>query len=827
MKHPREVAARRGGLAPWLGAALVAAALSAPTIAGASAPALVHTAATRSVTAAQSGQAQMKTIACATSTECLAIGASSTDQGVISYSNTAGYTWSPVRVFDPSTILSLNALTCPSSTECVAVGASLEHRGVAVVGRLVGGLWVWSTPVAMDNESGARNVPTVSLNSVACVSATVCVAVGTDLSNAINVSTYTTNAGSTWTADAVVAGDGVTVGNTRAELNSISCNSATTCVAVGADAAGYAEVTNATFAGGVWSWNASATQLPGDGQGGDLNAVSCFNPTTCVAVGSDNASSPVTSVATLASSTWSWSPESVVVSDPSGAGGLFTLTCASTGACLALGVDHAAQTVVTRSSAGALAWGAETAIANDGATSAAGGNDPAGVACASATRCLAVGTDALGRSFVTASSDAGTTWSREALFDVAALPGEGPLSSVSCSGALCVAVGTNNASQSVVSRSTDSGRSWGPERLLRNDGTGASYIQGVDCVQSLCVAVGWDNLSQPVYTRSVNGGVSWSTEKRIGIDFSSVGFLNHVACPNRNRCVAVGWDGRGQAVTTYSLDGGATWVAERTVSADATGSGFLYAVSCPRPTYCVAVGRDDQFKGVAAYSANGGVGWRSMTALTSVTAGTGALSDISCPRVTLCVAVGGTGTGAGASVVARSTNGGVTWTPESTVALDSTRFGLLSSVGCLSATLCVASGTDGFEHAVTTSSTNGGVSWSREATTLSVNHRDFLTGLSCSSAVKCVAVGADSAQRGVVVPIRLPATVTFAAHGGRGAMSPQVAWSAQHLHAVHFVRPGYRFVGWTRHPGAVVAFKNRGTYNFLANLTLYAVWQRR
>jgi hypothetical protein len=330
-----------------------------------------------------------------------------------------------------------------------------------------------------------------------------------------------------------------------------------------------------------------------------------------------------------------------------------------------------------------------------------------------------------------------------------------------------------------------------------------------------------------VFARSTNGATTWSVEQTIGVDFSSEGFLNQVDCPNVHRCIAVGWDGEGQAIVTHSLNGGVTWTRETTVLFDATGSGFLYSVSCPTTRICVAVGRDDQFKGVYAYSSNGGVGWSRLYTLTSVTLGTGALEDVSCPSASLCVAVGGTGTGAGASVTSRSLNGGKTWAPESTVALDSTKFGLLTSVSCPTTNLCVAGGTDGFEQAITTYSTSKGVTWTRENTTSSLSHRDFLTGVSCPRTTVCVAVGADSAQFGVYVPIRFAATVHFAAHGATGHMSAQTSWSAQRLHRVTLSKKGFTFAGWSTSPRGKVSYVNRQKYNFLANITLYPVWIRR
>ena len=787
----------------------------------------LHSAPTVTLQAAQSGQAQMKTVACPTPTHCLSIGAASSDQGVISYSTTAGATWSRVSVFDPTTILSLNSLTCPSRTECVAVGASLEHRGVAITGHLKKGAWQWSKSITMANESGAANLPTVALNSVACVSVSNCVAVGSDLTNSINVTTFTTNGGRSWAPDTASPSDGSLVGGYRSQLSSVSCNTATTCVAVGSDATAHAVVVYATFSGGAWSWSTSAQQLPGDGQGGFLVAIQCYNATTCVAVGSDALSQGVATVATLTSSGWTWSNETIVAGDASGWGSLLALHCSSAGTCEAVGVDRNTQSIYTHSANGGVSWSSDVIIANDGAANSTGANAPASIVCTSAARCVIVGTDSLGRAFYSTSRNAGLSWKREARFDVSALPGQGPLTHVSCSGSLCVAVGSNDHNQSVVTRSTDGGRTWGKETLLVSDASGAGYIQGVNCVaKTLCVAVGWDNLSRPVAARSSDGGLKWSAEHSISVDFSNEGFLNSVSCANVHRCVAVGWDGRGQAITTYSLNGGATWFHMVTVTHDATGSGFLYAISCPSKSLCVAVGRDDQFKGVYANSTNGGVGWSGLHTLVSVTQGIGALDDISCPSPALCVAVGGTGTGAGASITTRSSNGGTSWTPEANVALDSTKFGLLTSVACPSATVCVAGGTDGSEQAVTTYSFNKGATWSREATTTSRTHYDFITSVNCATTTSCVAVGADTAQRGIYVPLRFATKVTFVAPGAAGAMAPQSAWAAQHLRSLGFVKKGYVFLGWSLTATGPVRYANRASFAFATSTTLYAQWRK-
>ena len=68
-------------------------------------------------------------------------------------------------------------------------------------------------------------------------------------------------------------------------------------------------------------------------------------------------------------------------------------------------------------------------------------------------------------------------------------------------------------------------------------------------------------------------------------------------------------------------------------------------------------------------------------------------------------------------------------------------------------------------------------------------------------------------------------TVTFHANGGTGSMSPQTAVSPTVLTANAFTRTGYSFVGWDISPaGATVVYNNGATYDFSADIDLYAVW---
>jgi uncharacterized repeat protein (TIGR02543 family) len=67
-------------------------------------------------------------------------------------------------------------------------------------------------------------------------------------------------------------------------------------------------------------------------------------------------------------------------------------------------------------------------------------------------------------------------------------------------------------------------------------------------------------------------------------------------------------------------------------------------------------------------------------------------------------------------------------------------------------------------------------------------------------------------------------TVTFNANGGSGTMSPQVASTPTALTLNTFTRTGYTFAGWSTTASGAVAYTNGATYNFSADITLFAKW---
>lgn len=202
------------------------------------------------------GTRVLSDFACATATNCYAVGQTSNFVGVIVPVTNNGIPGSPRAV--PGTAF-LGGIACPTSTTCYAVGTSVSYQGVLVT------LPVGGAPTVQPIAG------TSGLSAIACPSSTVCEAVGPGPGISIAPS-YTTivtipTAGtpSVWTL------------GTNTVLNSIACMSQT-CYAVGVTASGgtqYAVLITVPASG---TPTTESISLPG------LQDITCAG-TTCYAVG--------------------------------------------------------------------------------------------------------------------------------------------------------------------------------------------------------------------------------------------------------------------------------------------------------------------------------------------------------------------------------------------------------------------------------------------------------------------------------------------------------------------------------------------------------------
>lgn len=231
--------------------------------------------------------------------------------------------------------------------------------------------------------------------------------------------------------------------------------------------------------------------------------------------------------------------------------------------------------------------------------------------------------------------------------------------------------------------------------------------------------------------------------------------LSAVTCPTAQRCLAVGGDPAdvNPGLVLESDDGGATWaVRNRFDSLGVAQRPDLSGVTCPTATRCVAVGAGPTATGSIAAVAvvltgptSASTGAETVTLPPTMALATG----VTCPTTSTCL-VAGTGAGPdGGAQVARSTDGGASWS-----AVPAPAMADAWSVACSSATHCVlggqTAGPTATSQAQASVSADGGLTWGHPAPAGTVS----LVGLSCDGAA-CIGVdgtdGTDTAGQGTVV----------------------------------------------------------------------------
>jgi hypothetical protein len=223
-------------------------------------------------------------ISCTWAKDCTAVG--TRDSGMTLAEHWNGKKWSAETTKHDG---SLNGVSCPADRDCTAVGAN--ENGKALAAHWNGKSWSDQSPASPEQLS--------YLSGVSCV--LVCVAVGaggTASSSALSVGPLAELwSGGKWTAltvpDPGATGDFV-------ELNSVSCATASNCMAVGddSDAAGDTDTAVAMQWNGL-AWTVLTTPSPATFN--SLLGVSCPSAAHCVAVGASattdtGAVSPLTEV---------------------------------------------------------------------------------------------------------------------------------------------------------------------------------------------------------------------------------------------------------------------------------------------------------------------------------------------------------------------------------------------------------------------------------------------------------------------------------------------------------------------------------------------------
>ncbi len=314
---------------------------------------------------------------------------------------------------------SLTEISCRNANFCVAVGFTNSHTAPRrpFIEMWNGNKW---------KQNASPNVAGAWLSSVSCGSATSCVAVGQRGSPPKTFAEHWN--GTHWTVTASPSPA------KEAQFESVSCVTAKFCIAVGwsMDAKPNVRTLVARWNGSSWKLLPSPNYPKSGLVDSDLAGVSCTSVTRCFAVGSSYNPAGYRDLFILRwnGKVWSVSARQELTT---GINGLRSVSCVGKTVCIAVGADVSSPGRELKDHWNGKTWRASV---NSSATVPLNLNS---VSCASATHCLAVGN----RDFEYPHAERwnGTKWSRIAPPPSTAFG----FSSVAClrSGS-CYAVGGND-----------------------------------------------------------------------------------------------------------------------------------------------------------------------------------------------------------------------------------------------------------------------------------------------------------------------------------------------------------------------------------------------
>jgi photosystem II stability/assembly factor-like uncharacterized protein len=346
--------------------------------------------------------APLNAIICMSAQKCVAVGSSTA--GITS---DGGAHWAITpRLFS---VQQLAALACPTTRTCIAVGwnlppgTHLENRERGVILKTSDGGHDWMVVPGLPRKVGI-------LSSVSCPTATFCIAVGEDPGRRFGVALVTDTAGQRWRTLSLPPG--------QEGLALVTCITAQTCIAQGAKetitgepAAGHSiNIITTSDGGRTWGQGMPSEGGP-DGVGYPVQGMACPTPSRCFLVGdgipvADGTFSGL--IVTTTDEGATWEPQSI----PPGTTILNAISCPSPTDCVVAGGGFnsragPAQDILTTSDGG------QTWLSRPVPNEVTG---LSGVSCPSVLICVAVGfgptsTDAYAdQSVVAVTTNGGATW---------------------------------------------------------------------------------------------------------------------------------------------------------------------------------------------------------------------------------------------------------------------------------------------------------------------------------------------------------------------------------------------------------------------------------
>lgn len=273
-------------------------------------------------------------VACASAKSCVVVGgysgtAHKYDAGLLLTGH--GTSWTAVSLPEPAPIADtpagLDSVACPTTSFCAATGSyGMTGQGALLT---TGHGTSWQTVVA-PLPSDAHSPAFASLNSVACSAAEHCVAVGYYETSSGNYEPLLeVESGSSWQARRTSLPSDAGTKKVSNQLISVSCPSASLCVAVGEYMPGtYGGTSGLLVTGSGSAWHGRAAPSFG-GAPSWLNSVTCESGLDCVIAGDG----PY--IARMTGNYWhavplTWSPKWSWLT-------LNSVSCAAPGTCVAAG----------------------------------------------------------------------------------------------------------------------------------------------------------------------------------------------------------------------------------------------------------------------------------------------------------------------------------------------------------------------------------------------------------------------------------------------------------------------------------------------------------
>lgn len=292
------------------------------------------TAVTSSLTKLQGGL--LDSVSCPSASYCAAVGSVySTNLAPLAAQWSHGQ-WAVETFPTPkgSTNASLASVWCTSPTDCIAVGSySLTVGGynteLALADRWNGTAWSLLSPPSPSNTTY------VSLNSVSCSSADNCEAIGSYANHAGDTVPLAERwNGTVWSLQQLPP----VYGALGTDAVSVSCSSATACMAIGSS---YGKVGGETPE--FWRWNGTswsaptATPAPSASTGGTISGIACVADGYCTAVGGWTAIGHPSSALALSWNGSHWLTEALPNEPGSLSNQLSSISCTSASTCAATG----------------------------------------------------------------------------------------------------------------------------------------------------------------------------------------------------------------------------------------------------------------------------------------------------------------------------------------------------------------------------------------------------------------------------------------------------------------------------------------------------------